>query len=153
MRLTSAADSSLLPSLARVIYNGTTAAGLYIATRRQHPGTPYRVIYYQPLQDAIGYREGDRPSRSGRRKQVGEEESDAADGAVYQCFIQRAGVGHKNAQTRKELCKRLRCDDRMLRDGIEVLRADYAVLNRDDGKGYYLPEETDSGRADTKRWA
>ena len=55
------------------------------------------------------------------------------------------GVGHKNAQTRKELCKRLRCDDRMLRDGIEVLRADYAVLNRD-------PEETDSGRADTKRW-
>ena len=62
------------------------------------------------------------------------------------------GVGHKNAQTRKELCKRLRCDDRMLRDGIEVLRADYAVLNRDDGKGYYLPEETDSGRADTKRW-
>ncbi len=32
MRLTSAADSSLLPSLARVIYNGTTAAGLYIAT-------------------------------------------------------------------------------------------------------------------------
>lgn len=44
------------------------------------------------------------------------------------------GVGHKNAQTRKELCKRLRCDDRMLRDGIEVLRADYAVLNRDDGK-------------------
>ena len=40
----------------------------------------------------------------------------------------------------------------MLRDGIEVLRADYAVLNRDDGKGYYLPEETDSGRADTKRW-
>lgn len=42
--------------------------------------------------------------------------------------------------------------NRMLRDGIEVLRADYAVLNRDDGKGYYLPEETDSGRADTKRW-
>ena len=62
------------------------------------------------------------------------------------------GVGHKNAQTRKELCKRLRCYDRMLREGIEVLRADYAVLNRDDGKGYYLPEETDSGRADTKRW-
>ena len=46
----------------------------------------------------------------------------------------------------------LRTKKRSNRDGIEVLRADYAVLNRDDGKGYYLPEETDSGRADTKRW-
>lgn len=63
------------------------------------------------------------------------------------------GVGHKNAQTRRELCKRLRCSDRMLRKGIEILRLDYAILSRDDGKGYYLPETTDAGRADAQRWA
>ena len=63
------------------------------------------------------------------------------------------GVGHKNAQTRRELCKRLRCSDRMLRKGIEILRLDYAILSRDDGKGYYLPEITDAGRADARRWA
>ena len=42
------------------------------------------------------------------------------------------GVGHKNAQTRRELCKRLGCSDRMLRKGIEILRLDYAILSRDD---------------------
>ena len=63
------------------------------------------------------------------------------------------GVGHKNAQTRRELCKRLGCSDRMLRKGIEILRLDYAILTRDDGKGYYLPETTDAGRADAKRWS
>ena len=46
------------------------------------------------------------------------------------------GVGHKNAQTRRELCKRLGCSDRMLRKGIEILRLDYAILSRDDGKGW-----------------
>ena len=40
------------------------------------------------------------------------------------------GVGHKNAQTRRELCKRLGCSDRMLRKGIEILRLDYAILKR-----------------------
>ena len=63
------------------------------------------------------------------------------------------GVGHKNAQTCRELCKRLGCSDRMLRKGIEILRLDYAILTRDDGKGYYLPETTDAGRADAKRWS
>ena len=63
------------------------------------------------------------------------------------------GVGHKNVQTRRELCKRLGCSDRMLRKGIEILRLDYAILTRDDGKGYYLPETTDAGRADAKRWS
>lgn len=42
---------------------------------------------------------------------------------------------------------------RMLRKGIEILRLDYAILTRDDGKGYYLPETTDAGRADAKRWS
>ena len=65
----------------------------------------------------------------------------------------RWGVGHKNAQPRRELCKRLGCSDRMLRKGIEILRLDYAILTRDDGKGYYLPETTDAGRADAKRWS
>ena len=37
--------------------------------------------------------------------------------------------------------------------GIEILRLDYAILTRDDGKGYYLPETTDAGRADAKRWS
>ena len=40
-----------------------------------------------------------------------------------------------------------------LRKGIEILRLDYAILSRDDGKGYYLPETTDAGRADAKRWS
>ena len=40
-----------------------------------------------------------------------------------------------------------------LRKGIEILRLDYAILSRDDGKGYYLPETTDVGRADARRWA
>lgn len=39
------------------------------------------------------------------------------------------------------------------RKGIEILRLDYAILTRDDGKGYYLPETTDAGRADAKRWS
>lgn len=68
-------------------------------------------------------------------------------------YTMRWGVGHKNAQTRRELCKRLGCSDRMLRKGIEILRLDYAILTRDDGKGYYLPETTDAGRADAKRWS
>ena len=44
-------------------------------------------------------------------------------------------------------------DAAMLRKGIEILRLDYAILSRDDGKGYYLPETTDAGRADAKRWS
>ena len=48
-------------SLKRQAQEYYEAQGLYIATRRQHPGTPYRVIYYQPLQDAIGF-PGGRPT-------------------------------------------------------------------------------------------
>ncbi len=61
-------------------------------------------------------------------------------------------TGHQNALTRSELCRRLKCSDRMLRRGIEHLRLEHAVLTNDDGKGYYLPEATDEGRDDTIRW-
>ncbi len=61
-------------------------------------------------------------------------------------------VGHKNARTRRELCEALGCSDRALRDRIKKLREKYTILTRDDGKGYYLPEKTDAGFADVKRW-
>lgn len=61
-------------------------------------------------------------------------------------------TGHENALTRSELCRCLKCSDRMLRMGIEYLRHEHAVLTNDDGKGYYLPEANDEGRGDTIRW-
>lgn len=68
--------------------------------------------------------------------------------AVYNAL----GIGHKNAQTRRELCQKLKCGDRTLRRAIELLRRDYAILSCDDGRGYYLPETTEEGREETKRW-
>ena len=63
------------------------------------------------------------------------------------------GVGHENAQTRRELCQKLRCGDRSLRRAIEALRQDYPILTQDDGRGYYLPPTTPEGRREAARWA
>lgn len=62
------------------------------------------------------------------------------------------GVGHQNAKGRRQLCRDLKCGDRVLRKAIEELRRDYPILTRDDGKGYYLPETTEEGREDARRW-
>ena len=57
------------------------------------------------------------------------------------------GIGHKNAKGRRQLCRELK-----LRKAIEELRRDYPILTRDDGNGYYLPETTEEGREDARRW-
>ena len=62
------------------------------------------------------------------------------------------GVGHQNAQTRRELCHKLHCGDRSLRRAIEALRRNYAILSKDDGKGYYLPETSEAGRDEARQW-
>ena len=62
------------------------------------------------------------------------------------------GVGHQNAQTRRELCQKLHCGDRSLRRAIEALRRNYAILSKDDGKGYYLPETSEAGRDEARQW-
>lgn len=63
------------------------------------------------------------------------------------------GIGHDNAQTRRELCRKLKCGDRSLRRAIEVLRQDYPILTQDDGRGYYLPDTTPEGRQEAARWS
>lgn len=63
------------------------------------------------------------------------------------------GVGHENAQTRRELCRTLRCGDRSLRKAIEILRQDYPIITQDDGRGYYIPLSTPEGRQEAARWA
>ncbi len=75
------------------------------------------------------------------------------DFELFTCSVYNAlGVGHTNAQTRRQLCQKLHCGDRTLRRAIEALRRDYAILSRDDGHGYYLPETTEEGREETKQW-
>lgn len=68
--------------------------------------------------------------------------------AVYNAL----GVGHENALTRRELCRKLNCGDRALRKAIELLRQDYPIITRDDGKGYYIPPTTPKGRQETVWW-
>lgn len=63
------------------------------------------------------------------------------------------GIGHDNAQTRRELCRKLKCGDRSLRRAIEALRRDYPILTQDDGRGYYLPDTTPEGRQEAARWS
>lgn len=62
------------------------------------------------------------------------------------------GVGYKNAMTRKELCEKLRCSDRLLRRAIEVLRRKHPILTRYDGSGYYLASTDAEGVQDTLFW-
>ena len=61
------------------------------------------------------------------------------------------GVGPKNAVTRRELCARLRCGDRLLRQAIEDLRHDRVILTDDNGTGYYIPTYNKEGRAQAAR--
>ena len=57
--------------------------------------------------------------------------------------------GHENAVTREEL-ERLYSEDRDTRYEIKKLRAEYAILNMQDGKGYFRPTE-DEGHL-VERW-
>ena len=53
--------------------------------------------------------------------------------------------GHDNAVTRKELCIRTGLTDREVREQIRIKRRDYAIINLQDGKGYYRPCRTQEG--------
>lgn len=57
--------------------------------------------------------------------------------------------GHENAITRKQL-EQLTRPDRSMRDLIKVARKEHAIMNLQDGKGYFrpLPEE----RPLVERW-
>ena len=62
------------------------------------------------------------------------------------------GIGHDNATTRSQLRIKTGYNDRLIRQAIEDLRMEYVILNRDDGKGYYIPEPTAAGRRDAAGW-
>lgn len=54
-------------------------------------------------------------------------------------------TGHKNAITRKQLSKITGIDDRRLRDMISEASTDeHPIFNMQDGKGYFLADETES---------
>lgn len=73
-------------------------------------------------------------------------------GALACAIYNSLGVGYKKATTRRELSRQFGREDRFIRDELERLRHDYAILNRDDGAGYYLPETTAEGLEDTIGW-
>lgn len=48
------------------------------------------------------------------------------------------GVGQKNAAQREYLSAISGLDDRTMRQGIELLRQEYPIVNLQNGAGYYL---------------
>lgn len=57
-------------------------------------------------------------------------------------LLELTPFGHENAITREEL-KRRYSADRDTRDEIKKLRAEYAILNMQDGRGYFRPLESE----------
>ena len=51
--------------------------------------------------------------------------------------------GKNNATTRTRLCELTKLSDRKIRDMIADARRDNAIINTQDGKGYYRPLPTD----------
>lgn len=49
-------------------------------------------------------------------------------------------VGHDNAVTRRELMDQTGIKDRAIRDMIHYARRKIAILNLQDGKGYFIPD-------------
>ncbi len=52
-------------------------------------------------------------------------------------------VGHKNAVTRQQLCIMTGISDRKVRNMIAETRRATPILNLQNGKGYFLPNEND----------
>ena len=50
-------------------------------------------------------------------------------------------IGHKNAISRKELCRRTGLTDRKVREQISKARETTCICNMSDGAGYYIPEQ------------
>lgn len=62
------------------------------------------------------------------------------------------GVGKKNALSRSDLVVITGASDRQVREAIESLRRNQAILTLPEGNGYYIPEKTLQGRLETERW-
>ena len=58
--------------------------------------------------------------------------------------------GKDNAISRKQLCNLSGLPDRVMRKEIEKARQEYAILNAQDGSGYFRP--TDEEKALVERW-
>lgn len=52
-------------------------------------------------------------------------------------------VGYRNAVTRAELRSRTGKNDRVIRDAIADARRDTPIVNVQNGKGYFIPDEND----------
>jgi hypothetical protein len=65
-------------------------------------------------------------------------------------IIEYIPFGHDNAISRKQLCEATGLPDRVMRHEIERARQDYAILNAQDGSGYFRPAEGESYL--TERW-
>lgn len=50
-------------------------------------------------------------------------------------------VGHENAISRRELCRKTGLTDRKLREEISKARETTCICNMSDGAGYYIPRE------------
>lgn len=59
-------------------------------------------------------------------------------------------VGKENAISRSQLVKLTGLSDRIVRDMIALERRNTAILNLQNGAGYYIPSESD--RADIERY-
>jgi len=68
------------------------------------------------------------------------------------CIEDYIPFGRDNAVTREYLKRVTELDDRTIRDEIKKARTKkyIAILNMQDGKGYYRPDENE--RADVERW-
>ena len=59
-----------------------------------------------------------------------------------QGILRYLGIGSDNAKTREQLCRLTGMSDRAVRSEIEKLRNDgVIIINRQDGKGYYISED------------
>ena len=59
-----------------------------------------------------------------------------------QGILRYLGIGSDKARTREQLCRLTGMSDRAVRSEIEKLRNDgVIIINRQDGKGYYISED------------
>ncbi len=65
-------------------------------------------------------------------------------------LLEKIPFGKKNAISRTRLRIITGLRDRSIREEISRLRRDNAILNTQDGKGYYRPAEED--KEDVRRW-
>lgn len=74
--------------------------------------------------------------------------SDEIQAIVYNAL----GIGKENAISRQTLSQITGVGDRQIREAIEALRHDNAILALESGKGYYIPPRTPQGRQEAAKW-